>query len=285
MKLWWTFVAALLFAAIAPASAAERPALLILGAPHFGNPGRDTVNVRVPDVLSPERQAEVEALVARLTAFRPTRIAVEWPAEDQAELDQRYADYRGGRRTLSANERDQIGLRLAARLGLARIDAVDWSGDSPGSMSDYDYPAWAEAHGRGEEWRSRVARLQADADADARLMTCTPVSSWMRRVNTPEYRLANHRSYFYVGQVGDRLGANPGADWVGTWYARNLRILNNLRALVRGPNERILVLYGAGHGHLLDHMARDRASSTCGTRSPRCRARRATAGHVVQPDS
>ena len=247
--------------ASAPAGAAapSRPTLLILGTPHFGNPGRDTINVRVPDVLTVARQREIEAVVDRLAAFRPTHIAVEWPAEDQAELDQRYADFRAGRRQLSTNERDQIGLRLAARLNLPRVDAVDWSGDAPGGWSPYDYPAWAEAHGRGPEWRARVARFQEEANAKARLMACTPVSAWVRSVNTPAYRLANHQSYFYIAQIGDRLGDNPGAAWVGTWYTRNLRILNNLRALAVGPNERILVIYGSGHGYLLDQQARESA--------------------------
>ncbi|MGE0179289.1 MAG: DUF5694 domain-containing protein, partial [Sphingomonas sp.] len=51
--------------------------------------------------------------------------------------------------------------------------------------------------------------------------------------------------------------ASPGAAWVGTWYSRNLRILNNLRALATRPGERIVAIYGAGHGYLLDQLARE----------------------------
>lgn len=255
MKILFAFVAGLLIAA-GPLKAAK-PTLLILGVPHFGNPGHDTVNIRVPDVLSPARQREVAAIVERLAAFRPTRVAVEWPADAQGELDRRYADYRAARRALSANERDQIGLRLAARLGLSRVDAVDWDADPPGPPAAYDYPAWAETHGRGAEWRAWVARFQGEANADARLMACTPVSAWVRKVNTAAWRLANHRTYFYVAQLGDPRADNPGAAWVGTWYARNLRILDNLRRLAAGPNERILVIYGAGHGYLLAQQARE----------------------------
>jgi hypothetical protein len=246
MKKWLVLAGGLLIAA------APKPALLILGMPHFGNPGHDTVNTRVPDVLGPARQREVAAIVGRLAAFRPTRVAVEWPADAQAELDQRYADYRAGRRAPSANERDQIGLRLAARLGLARVDAVDWDGDPPGRQSDYDYPAWAEAHGRGAQWRAWVGRFQAEADAEARLMACTPVSAWLRRVNRSAYRLTNHRTYYYVARIGD-----AGAAWVGTWYTRNLRILGNLMAIAPGRQERIVAIYGAGHGYLLDQQARE----------------------------
>ena len=92
MKIWPAIVAAFLMAGAAPAQKAERPTLMILGAPHFANPGHDTVNLRVPDVLTPARQREIEALVARLASFRPTRVAVEWRASDQARLDQRYSD-------------------------------------------------------------------------------------------------------------------------------------------------------------------------------------------------
>lgn len=50
------------------AQTAEKPALLIVGTPHFGNPGRDIANTRVPDVQTPERQSEIEAVVERLTS-------------------------------------------------------------------------------------------------------------------------------------------------------------------------------------------------------------------------
>ncbi len=242
------------FAAAAPGP--DRPALLIVGVPHFDNPGRDIVNTRVSDVRTPARQREIEAVIERLAAVRPTQVAVEWPADGQNQLDQRYADYRAGRYQLSASETDQIGLRLAARLGLEKVAAVDWLKEPPGRDSDYDFPAWAKAHGKGPAWQAEVRRQQAEADATTRLMACTPVSSWIRRLNTPQARSAMQRSYYEIARLGDNT-ANPGANWVGAWYARNLYILNNLTALARGPKDRIVVIYGAGHGFLLDQQARE----------------------------
>jgi hypothetical protein len=51
---------------------------------------------------------------------------------------------------------------------------------------------------------------------------------------------------------------NPGAAWVGQWYARNLRIFNHIRALATSPNDRIFVVYGAGH---LTYLRKDAVES------------------------
>lgn len=257
MKNLPALVAAICAAAVhAAGQTSEKPVLLIVGVPHFGNPNRDIVNTRVGDVTTPERQREIEAIVERLAAFRPTHVAVEWSADAQAQLDRRYDDYRGGRYQLGSSETDQIGLRLAARVGLDRVDAVDWLKAPPGQDADYDFPTWAEAHGQGPAWRAQVQQQQAEADATARLMVGTPVSSWIRRLNTPQARREMQRRYYAIARIGDNA-SNPGANWVGAWYARNLYILNNLTALAKRPQDRVVVIYGAGHGFLLDQQARE----------------------------
>jgi hypothetical protein len=86
-------------------------------------------------------------------------------------------------------------------------------------------------------------------------MACTPVSAWYRRFNTPEYRRKDQRAYYEIASFGNQA-SNPGAAWVGAWYARNLRILDNLRAVAK-RGDRVFVIYGAGHGFLLDQQARE----------------------------
>ena len=87
-------------------------------------------------------------------------------------------------------------------------------------------------------------------------MVCTPVSSWLRRVNTPPARSGAQRPYYEIARIGDNA-ANPGANWVGAWYARNLYILNNLTTLAMRPQDRVVAIYGLGHGFLLDQQARE----------------------------
>lgn len=65
----------------------QRPQMLILGVPHFAHRGADVINTEVPDVLEPQRQQQVEALVLALAKFRPTRIVLEWSIAKQDELE------------------------------------------------------------------------------------------------------------------------------------------------------------------------------------------------------
>lgn len=228
----------------------NRPMLLVVGSGHFDNPSRDIANVRVENVLTPERQREIEAVVDRLARFRPNHVAVEWNAADQAKLDKRYADYRAGRYTLTADERDQLGLRLAAKLGLPRVDAVDFVGDAPGKDSDYDFPGWMKAHGRGTEWTAFQREAQAEADAVGARQRCTSVGDWLRHYAEPETMRRNEAAYYTIARFGD-VRDNPGANWVGNWHARNLRIYANLARVAGRPGDRTVVIFGAGHAPLL----------------------------------
>ena len=246
------------FGVLADRSPDERPKMLLLGTPHFDNPGRDIVNQKIEDVLTPERQREMEALVERLAAFRPTHVAVEWKTSGQDKLDQRYADYRAGRYQLSRDERDQIGLRLAARLGLERVHAVDWNEMPPGEEADYDFYAYAKQHGLAESFDAAMKAAQADVDAQSERMRCTTVATWLRERNAPDTLRDSHKPYWDIALIGD-AETNPGAAWVGGWYARNLRIFANLVRIADRPEHRVVVVYGAGHVPLLAEFAKSGA--------------------------
>lgn len=231
----------------------RRPALLLIGTGHFSNPTTDVVNVPVDDVLAPRRQAELEALVERLARFRPTHVAVEWPAHRQSALDERYRAYRSGAYALTRSETDQIGLRLAARLGLDRVHAVDWNDYPPGDFALYDWDAWANAHGR--EATIAAMRDPNRPEYDTALGE-QPLIEWLRVLNDPDHRARSHRAYYDYAMLGDEQ-VQPGANWLGHWHARNLRIFARLVRLADSPDDRVLAIYGSGHAHLLDRYARE----------------------------
>ena len=232
-------------------AADQRPTLLVLGTAHFDNPGRDVVNTKVDDVLAPARQAEINAVVEQLAAYRPTHIAVEWPIKKQAALDARYRDYRDGKYQLGRGEEEQLALKLAARLHLARVYAVDWNEEPPGTDADYDWVAYGQAHGQ----KTQVAALLDPKGAIGMVPLGTQtIGKWLLQLNRPETLAANHRNYFDWAAIGD-AEHQPGANWVGQWYARNLRIFTNLVRAAARPEDRMLVVYGQGHAYLLRQFA------------------------------
>jgi hypothetical protein len=231
----------------------QRPTLLVVGVAHFDNPGRDVVNPIVDDVLSVTRQAQIERVVEQLAFFRPTYIAVEWPKSEQVGLDARYQDYREGRYQLTRSETDQFGLRLAAKLGLPRVHAVDWNGLPPGDEKHFDWFEYGKSHGQG-------AAIAAIIDPK-RMRGVVPqgnqsIGAWIGKLNDSEVLAEAQRSYFDIALIGDP-DDQPGANWVGYWYSRNLRIFGNLVRLTEKPEDRILVIYGQGHAYLLRQFARE----------------------------
>jgi hypothetical protein len=245
--------AAFVLAAVAANSQEQaKPALMVLGSAHFDVPGRDFVNFEIEDVLSERRQKEIAAVVQRLAEFHPTRIAIEMAGKNQAVLDQRYLDYREGRYELGRNEAAQFGMRLAALLGHERIYAVDWNDNPPGVEADYDWPGFAAAHGQ----EAKVAAVMEHSKSAFPELKDQTIGQFLLQLNAPEVLNASHHTYFEIAKIGEG-DALPGASWVGTWYARNLKIYSRLAGLVTEPDDRVLVIYGAGHAYLLQQFARE----------------------------
>jgi hypothetical protein len=247
-------VLALLLAAV-HASAAEpellrdrtesnRPTLLLIGSPHFANHFRDVSNTKVPEVLSAQRQAEIEQVAAALLAFRPTKVAVEVSRDKQDKLSANYHAYLAGHYTLTSEEADQLGMRIAAAAKLPDIYAIDWNKMPPGRIEDFDYETWAKQNGRGPLLEH--IRDSARALADGQRLLKTSVGDWLAEYNSPQALADSHRRYFDFAMLSE--GDNfPGPNWVANWYGRNLKIFSKLVTLADKPGDRVLVIYGAGH--------------------------------------
>lgn len=255
------YTAVLLLYIIIPASfgtqlfANEKPTLLILGSAHFGNPGRDLVNSNVIDVLSKPRQREIEAVVDQLVEFRPTHVAIEVPALHQSDLDRRYKEYLGTKYILRRNEGDQLGFRVAARLGHDRVHAVDWNGLPPGDTEkDYNWMSYGKSNGH----EAAIAKITSPDNLQSFVVELKEqtIGRWLRELNTPAVLQASHRVYFDIATIGNGE-KQIGADWVGTWYARNLKIYSRLAALAQNSSDRVLVIFGQGHAYLLTQLAKE----------------------------
>lgn len=248
----------LLIAIISPFSQADDasplPTLLIIGTAHFDSPGRDEINFEVEDIMTSQRQQQMTEFVAMLESeYAPTHIAVEFPATAQEQIDEAYRRYLNDNLALRRGEQHQLGYRLGKRAELDKIYGVDWNNNPPGDISNYDWPSFAQAHGM----QDAVDRITDPADKpNVNDMSEQTITEWLININSPRILAEFHQVYFDIAQVRAD-GFHPGANWVGSWYARNLKILNNILSVSPELDARIVVFYGIGHAYLLNQLAEE----------------------------
>lgn len=237
-----------------PGQGPDQPPIevMVLGTYHMGNPGQDLHNARVDPVTTPAKQAELEAVAEALARFRPTAIAVERVARDQSDmLDHRYPAFTPADLLTNPDERVQIGYRLAHRLGLERVYAIDEQ-DREGQPSYFpfeDVQSWAEANGRSAvlgAMHEQVATMIGEMETRQQADTVGGVLRWMNR---PESATSDQTFYTAMLAFG-AADIQPGAILNGRWYTRNALIFARLMQAAR-PGDRIVIIYGSGHSYWL----------------------------------
>lgn len=247
---WFSGLMVLATATVARGQA-TRPQVMIVGTYHMANPGLDMNNIKADDVLAPKRQAEIEALVASLATFRPTVVAVEATPQTDSATGVRFAEYLAGRYSLSRNEADQLGFRLAKGAGLSGVRGINY-------RKDLDMNAvmkFAGANG----FTGFLSLMQAEvpkrmAEAQRQLQTLT-VAGIFAQNNGPwmDSTLSMYVRAALIGKDTNYVGAQMASDW----YARNLYMLSNIGRLIKGPGDRVIVLVGSGHAPLLREFIRN----------------------------
>lgn len=232
-----------LHAAVAADTAHEAPAeVMIVGTYHFANPGRDQHNVQADDVLTPERQQQLDAIAKDMLRFRPTVVAVEWPAN---VVNERYAKFRAGTLEPSRNEVVQLGFRLARNAGLESVHGIDVDGDFP-----YEpVQVWAQQHGATDRLAAMHEKVQASVAKISKLQHEGTIGDALREMNRPEIITQDYAFYAELMRYGSG-DEQPGAKLLSAWNARNFEICARLVQSLK-PGDRTVVFYGAGHSFLL----------------------------------
>lgn len=247
-----------LFASLLLATSARAAAppieVMVLGSYHFGNPGLDVNNIRIDSVLTPERQRQLESVAQALLTFRPTRVMVEREstAPDLAVAD--YAAFTPARLTTDANEITQIGYRVASLAKLPLVSGID---EQPGEGEPDYFPydklqEAAQKFGQQaliDEPQAALRKALAKFEADQKTSS---VAQLLVRVNSDPIYTSMDDYYTWL-RIGDHDN-QAGADLNAMWYLRNAKIWGKLLSVAK-PGDRVLVLFGAGHGYWLRHFA------------------------------
>ena len=228
----------------------SKPAFLFIGSYHMNNHNRDMFNVKAADVSSPARQAEILAVVAALEAYKPTKVMIERDVADQAEIQAQLQETCRGKRPETREEYEQIGFRLACRL---KIPVVAINYNDMGPIQDAKKIDLSTASPK--EWEPLKSLGESDNVQLQKIEQTQSVSDILKYLNSDAKTRETASRYYLLARLKsptDRVGAN----WVQYWYGRNLAIFNNIVDNTT-PDDRVLVIYGFGHGYILRQMAEE----------------------------
>ena len=196
-------------------------------------------------MLTLKNQAQLEIIAERLARWAPEQIAVELPLRMADSITARYSRYvAAGGATKSSNEVEQVGFRLARKLGHPTVYPIDQQiplgNDSIG-------PLVARRPDLQRLSDSLTKVLKAESEASERAEQNMPLLERIRRHNTDSaFHAGNSGSMFHYLIAGE--GNNRGGpQLLAKWYERNFYIAHNLTRVLRPQTRRVLVLMGNGH--------------------------------------
>jgi hypothetical protein len=88
--------------------------------------------------------------------------------------------------------------------------------------------------------------VQAMVKAQGEYLASHTILETLLYMNADEKVAQDVGFYFRQAHLGE-AGDWAGADLVAEWFRRNVRIYSNVTRLADSPNERVLVIFGAGH--------------------------------------
>lgn len=141
------------------------------------------------------------------------------------------------------NENYQLAARLAARLGLQRVHAVD---NHTGDRIDVpDIKAFVQA--LEAAWAAGGAALKESERREAALARAPDLLPLYRVINDPDNLRIRAQANVVPALRSDSPQGYPQM-WVAGWEVRNLRMVANVRETFRErPGARVLVVVGATH--------------------------------------
>lgn len=227
----------------------EKIKVILLGTFHYGFTS-DRNKITFPDLFSKKRQAELDSIAAKLTAFGVTKFFVETPVEKQLKLDSLFAAYKSKTLTdtnILRDEEIQIAYRTAV-INNAKLIASDSRQDLPYEAMD----AYEKAHKNDTVNPYQFFDVKYPFTEKRKKLNELSLFKYYIQLNNAYSRQAILFDYLHYA-----LSYGNGKDYTGenftlSWYDRNLKIFTNiLRDINIAQDKVIVVLYGSSHTAIL----------------------------------
>ena len=237
--------------------------VMILGIFHFKDQGLDSYKPKFAfNILDKERQIELDILLEKIAKYKPTKILLERDRiKTDSIINNQYQNYLKNSFDISniPNEVYQIGFKLAKKLNKERVYCSDAEAKWFGINLDWDnYDEDTYLKSRGQYKKSNRYDYESLYKLSDSLKVTQTLTEHLIIENSPENRLKDHQVYL-TSSILEGAGDNYlGADSVGRWYRRNLRIFANAYDFTDfDKEERLLLIYGYGHVWQLRQFFKD----------------------------
>jgi hypothetical protein len=203
------------------------------------------------DLHSPVKEKEIQEVVNKIVAFTPTQICLEYPMENQAEMDSIYTAFKTGSYKLRDNERDLFGFQAVKKLGIQSPTCINYS------FGEFDADTvnnFALQNGQ-KNILDTLQKLSTDFinEIDSKLAKLS-LRNFLIYCNGKDALQKNLSLYTtYFAKIGKDTNY-AGADLVADWYSTNIHIYTNILRAVKQTDKRIVVLFGQGHIPILKHL-------------------------------
>nr|WP_288931090.1 DUF5694 domain-containing protein [uncultured Allomuricauda sp.] len=257
-KTYLLFISLFIFCSIAKAQSdidqtQSKPTIALLGTFHFAG-STDAMSLKTDDLDAPKRQKEIVALVQALSDYKPTKVILEYPYGAMG-IDSTYQLYLSGSHTLTKNERQQIGFRLAAKMGHKNVYPADYRLDLPFDS----LMTFLNKTNQIKLFEKLMSDMKVQViDVWQNAYNKLTLKEFFAFLNSNKYDALNRNVYLeYINKMGSKDNY-VGSKVVAKWWERNFKIMYHIDSLME-PGDRVLVLFGQGHTAILKDFYKNRS--------------------------
>lgn len=230
---------------------------LLVGTFHYNNPGADVAKTKSFNILSDTAQYELNQMSKSITAYKPSKIFVEWPYNEQKELDSLYDLYKRGRYftndSLSEfylkNEIFQLAFRVAKENNLETVYGIDYKTSFPfGEVMS----AIEKNNQTALKKKIQNGITQFTVDFDNKIADGVSLTDLTYYLNSPKLRELSNDFHNNLMLEAGELDDLSGPFLTSEWYKRNVYMWSFIEKQTITVDERIMVLVGASHAAMFE---------------------------------
>lgn len=232
--------------------------VLLMGTFHYNNPGADVAKTKSFDILSKQSQLELELIASKIKEYNPSKIFVEWPYDEQPQLDSLYQLYQDGNYFINdslsnfylKNEIFQLAFRVAKKNNLEKIYAMDYNKTAfPYQEVMNDIEANQQIALK-EKLEQTIAKFTNDFDN--MIDSGASLTELTLALNTEEMNYTSNDLHNNLFSMAGGVDDFNGVFLTSEWYKRNLYMWTLIQKNTDESDKRIMVLAGSGHTAMME---------------------------------